>query len=176
MGDIRSLVWLFPVLFMLHDFEEIILLKGWLRRNHDGLMKRLPMAAGRLLSHFDEISTAAFSLGVAEEFVLICAICTVSLLTSWYALWFGMMIALLIHLLVHVVQTIAMKQYVPSFATSILFLPVGCCIVLLAFRQSPVPLGTLVLCALIAVVVMVLNLIAVHKWMVSFERLFNHDS
>lgn len=176
MGDIRSLAWLFPVLFMLHDFEEIILLKGWLYRNRDGLIKRFPKAAERLLSHFDGISTAAFSLGVAEEFVLVCTICVVSLLTSWYALWFGMMIAFLIHLFVHILQTIAMKQYVPSFATSILFLPAGYCVVLFAFRQSPVPLGTLVLYALIAVAMMVLNLVAVHKWMGSFERLFNHDN
>ncbi len=175
MGDIRSLVWLVPVLFMLHDFEEIILLKTWLTRNHDSLLNRFPKVGERFMPHFEKISTAAFALGVAEEYVLICAVCVVSLLTNWYALWFGMLFAFLIHLLAHIVQAIAIKKYVPSLATSILFLPTGCSIALLAIRQEPVSYGSLLLYTFLSVAVMLVNLVAVHKGMDIFERFVNRN-
>lgn len=175
MGDIRSLVWLFPVLFILHDFEEIILLKTWLTQNQDSILKRFPNIGARFLPHLAGVSTAAFSLGVVEEFVLICAVCIVSMLTGWYALWLGMLFAFLIHLLVHIVQAITIKRYVPSLATSILFLPVGYFIALLAIRQAPVSFDSLLLYTCFSVIFMFVNLVVIHKGMVVFERFVNRD-
>lgn len=175
MDDIRSLVWLFPVLFMLHDFEEIILMKRWLNRNRDALSLRFPRLSKRFLSHFDGISTASFTIGVAEEFVLICIVCAVSLLTGWYALWFGMFFAFLFHLLVHIAQSVAVGGYVPALVTSLLFLPPGCYIAFLAVRQATVPFETLLFFALVSVVGMVLNLVAVHRLMESLEDFFGRN-
>lgn len=32
MNTINTIVWLFPVIFMLHDFEEIIFVEAWKRK------------------------------------------------------------------------------------------------------------------------------------------------
>ncbi|MDS0527617.1 HXXEE domain-containing protein [Clostridium sp. SHJSY1] len=33
MNDINILLWLFPILFIFHHFEEIILTKSWIHKN-----------------------------------------------------------------------------------------------------------------------------------------------
>ncbi|SES45647.1 HXXEE domain-containing protein [Psychrobacillus sp. OK032] len=30
---IQTLIWLFPILFIFHDFEEIIMLENWINNN-----------------------------------------------------------------------------------------------------------------------------------------------
>ena len=39
---IETLMWLLPIVFMLHDFEEIIMFKPWMNANCAALEKRLP--------------------------------------------------------------------------------------------------------------------------------------
>ena len=31
--DVQTLIWLFPIMFILHDFEEIIMVERWMKRN-----------------------------------------------------------------------------------------------------------------------------------------------
>ncbi|HOJ78679.1 MAG TPA: HXXEE domain-containing protein [Bacillota bacterium] len=52
-----TLLWLFPIIFMIHDFEEIIMLKPWLKR-YGCLLKgkgRFSRIAGRIIDHYREI-------------------------------------------------------------------------------------------------------------------------
>jgi hypothetical protein len=60
------LVTLFPLIFMFHDFEEIIFMKSWLVKNSDYLQNRFPVFSKQILK-LNGISTSAFALGVAEE-------------------------------------------------------------------------------------------------------------
>ncbi|MBE5979318.1 MAG: HXXEE domain-containing protein [Paenibacillaceae bacterium] len=78
MNDIKVMVWLFPILFMFHDFEEIIFMQSWISKNRNYLTHRFPALSKRLSSHFDQITTSAFALGVAEEFFIISIITVVS--------------------------------------------------------------------------------------------------
>lgn len=86
MNDIKVMVWLFPILFMFHDFEEIIFMQSWINKNRNYLTHRFPVLSKKLFSHFDQITTSAFSLGVAEEFIIISIITVVSYVTNWYIL------------------------------------------------------------------------------------------
>ena len=69
--DLKFLVSIFPIVFMFHDFEEIIFFKTWLTKNKDLLQKKFPAVSKRILPHINKLSTAAFSLAVAEEFILL---------------------------------------------------------------------------------------------------------
>ncbi|UUV26641.1 HXXEE domain-containing protein [Lysinibacillus sp. FN11] len=40
--NVQTLIWLFPILFIIHDFEEIIMVEKWLQNNRHKLYERLP--------------------------------------------------------------------------------------------------------------------------------------
>jgi hypothetical protein len=44
---LETLMWLLPIVFMFHDFEEIIMFKPWMNANYAALEKRLPAPAPR---------------------------------------------------------------------------------------------------------------------------------
>ncbi|RYM02943.1 HXXEE domain-containing protein [Sporolactobacillus sp. THM7-7] len=56
MDKIHVLIWLFPILFMFHDFEEIIFMKSWLIKNKYYLSQRFPRFTKKMLSHLEHLS------------------------------------------------------------------------------------------------------------------------
>lgn len=123
LSSLDLLVLLFPMVFMFHDFEEILFLKPWLGRHLPGLRARFPRLAGKGFVRMAAWSSRAFAVGVCEEFVLCCAVSLWAVLSGWYALWFGLLVAFTLHLLIHIGQAAALRSYVPALATSILVLP-----------------------------------------------------
>ncbi|MBI2332821.1 MAG: HXXEE domain-containing protein [Chloroflexi bacterium] len=69
-----TLLWLLPAVFMFHDFEEIIMVRPWLQKNTPLLRERFPKLAERVLPQLESLSTSAFALAVAEEFILLTAL------------------------------------------------------------------------------------------------------
>lgn len=121
--DIKFLISIFPIVFMLHDFEEIIFFKAWLNKNKALLQRRFPRLSRRVLPHLEKLSTAAFRLAVAEEFLLLSIITYLSLWWEQYLLWFAIFMAFSIHLVGHIIQWIVFRQYIPSIVTAFLSLP-----------------------------------------------------
>ena len=92
--DLNTLVLILPLVFMIHDFEEIIFFKKWLSNNRNILIRRFPKVATRLLPHFENISTASFTLAVAEEFILISVLSIYTACNESYALWYFIIVVL----------------------------------------------------------------------------------
>lgn len=117
---------LLPVVFMLHDFEEIIMFRPWLRRNRHELKARFPRFEAFLTRRglFD-YSTSAFAVAVCHEFLLLSVVSYGALLTESYGWWFAAFMAFFLHLFVHVGQWIVYRKYVPVIVTSVLSLPYG---------------------------------------------------
>ncbi|TAL76195.1 MAG: HXXEE domain-containing protein [Bacteroidetes bacterium] len=114
------LIWLFPIVFMIHEFEEIIFMRWWFRKNKESILIKYPKLGKRMVVQFESLSTEAFSLIVAEEFILASLIVIISVITSNYDLYFGLITAYSVHLLVHIIQTVAIRQYTPAIVTTIL--------------------------------------------------------
>lgn len=163
MNDIKAVVWLFPILFIFHDFEEIIFMQPWISKNRHYLCKRFPTLSKRLLPHFDNLSTSSFAFGVAEEFILISIITVISYVTNWYILWVGLFIAFTLHLVIHCLQALIVRQYVPAIITSIICLPI--CIYIIKNTVKLFQLDTVILYSICAFIIMVVNLVFVHKGM-----------
>lgn len=168
MNDIKIVVWLFPILFIFHDFEEIILMQSWISKNRHYLCERFPTLSKRLLPHFDNITTSSFAFGVAEEFILISIITIVSYVTNWYILLVGFFIVFTLHLVIHCLQALIVRKYVPAVITSIICLPI--CIYILKNIVKLFQLDTVVLYSIFALIIIVVNLIFVHKGMDIFSR------
>ncbi|MBI3170603.1 MAG: HXXEE domain-containing protein [Chloroflexi bacterium] len=114
-----TLLWLLPAVFMFHDFEEIIMVRPWLQKNTPLLRERFPKLAERVLPQLESLSTSAFALAVAEEFILLTALTLAAVEFKLYAMWTGAMLGFFFHLLVHLGQFLAFRKYIPAVLTSI---------------------------------------------------------
>ncbi|HNX57602.1 MAG TPA: HXXEE domain-containing protein [Spirochaetota bacterium] len=113
----ETLFWLLPVFFMIHDFEEIIMIRPWLDRNGDALRARFPAAAAKMISSTGNLSTNAFAALVAVEFIALSAVAFLAAEYRCVHLWSGFLIAFLIHIVMHVAQFVAWRGYVPAVLT-----------------------------------------------------------
>ena len=124
----RDYVWLFPVIFMFHEMEEIIGFKIFLKKNHDELEKRFPA----ILRCYKDFSTEGFALAVYEELFLCILICTLAYFIDmpvlWY-LWLGAFIGCDLHFFVHLIQVSIFRRYIPACITSLLCLPINTLII-----------------------------------------------
>ena len=81
MDSTDILMIMLPMVFMLHDFEEIIMKKAWQEKNFDLLNRCFPKAAALMNRHdLFTMSTSAFAFAVCIEFILISAITLVAVL------------------------------------------------------------------------------------------------
>jgi hypothetical protein len=112
-------MWLLVVVFMIHDFEETILMMPWLASRKGLIQARFPKNAARLLPAYAGLTSAGFALAVAEEFVIVSAVTLAAVEFGWYAFWLGLLIGFFIHLLFHIATTLAVRMYVPVILTGI---------------------------------------------------------
>ncbi len=112
---------LLPLVFLIHDLEEIVMRKRSMSHIVRFVSGKFPRMAP-IVRHLQDISTKNFIIIVIEEFLLIILALVVFLYDIPYpllALFWGFAI----HLLVHIVQAILIRRYVPGLITSLLFLP-----------------------------------------------------
>lgn len=117
--DIANLMWLLPVVFMLHDFEEIIMMQPWLARGLPAIQQRFPRLARLIAGSTGGLSQPAFALVVAEEFILISLLTWLAVTGSNLTLWLALLMGFFLHLLMHIGQFIAARAYVPVILTSL---------------------------------------------------------
>ncbi|WP_169973933.1 MULTISPECIES: HXXEE domain-containing protein [unclassified Campylobacter] len=153
----QEYVWLFPIIFVFHDFEEIIFLRFWLDKNKDFLEKNYPF----VLKRYESISSEAFAFGVFEEFVLCIIIC---ILAVWadnkfvWLIWLGCFSACAIHFIVHIFQAVIIKRYIPAIVTSVITLPVSIWIIAKSYNEIAVTPKEFATFTIIGVIIVFINL------------------
>ncbi|MBC2582383.1 HXXEE domain-containing protein [Clostridium sp. DJ247] len=165
MKTLFMIIWLFPILFMIHDFEEIIMIEAWQERNKQYIEN---MANKHIPFNF-KASTASFSIAVAEEFIILSIVTVVSCLLDNYIVWYGLFIAFTLHLLFHIFQWLSFKKYLPSVITSISFLPLCCFLIYKINILLDYDIITLLFSISISILVMVGNIYILHKAMMKFD-------
>lgn len=112
--SIEELIWLFPVVFILHDLEEVFTMIPWMEQ-HPELMARLPFAPA-------VTTTAQVAGAVAFEFVLtlIAAYCGAQAYRRGRTHWFfmGLASALFLNVFTHLGQALLAGGYVPGVWTA----------------------------------------------------------
>jgi len=117
------IIWLFPIIFMIHDFEEIVFLKLYQRKNEEYINS----LRGKTYVPFNfEGTLEVFSIGVAVEFISFSLISILSFVFDYYVVWYLFFAGFTIHLLGHIFLRIKFKKYVPATVTSIIFTPLCC--------------------------------------------------
>lgn len=150
-----------PLLFVFHDFEEIIGMRAWTARNAADICQRFPRFAFIFKS---TTTTEGFALAVAEEFVLLLIICGVTFtgIRVFNLLWLGTFIAFSLHLVVHIGQAVVIRKYIPALATSILVLPVSIWLIADCIGLFKAEILEIVIYSLVATVAVVANLFLAH--------------
>jgi hypothetical protein len=126
----HTLIWLFPIAFMFHDFEEIILFEPWLRKNAAAIKSRIQnRVPAFLVKQIETIltkSTTEFTFPVTLIFALtgIAAFLAVE-----YASYDFLLLAsgsFFLHGFMHLGQAIVLRRYVPAMISSALIvIPYG---------------------------------------------------
>lgn len=170
MAQYPTLVWLLLIIFMFHDFEEIVFMRSWFIRNHQLIKARFPKIVSEFTVHIMNTSTQAFALAVAEEFIILSAVTVLSVTLNFYYIWFGAFIAFSLHLIIHILQALVVRKYIPCLITSVAALPycvftyikaIGCG---LAFQSNAI------ISAFIFTVIMIANVLFLHKLMPRFDQ------
>lgn len=160
-------VWLFPILFIFHDMEEIVGLGIWLKKNHVILTEKYPMI-GKMYQNY---STEGMAVAVLEEFlvaVLFCLLGVVSQNRVCWLLWLGVFAAYAFHLLIHIVQAAILRTYIPALLTSLIALPISVRIMIDVKEVLHYSIGELAVFGILGLVIVGVNLKVAHFLMHRF--------
>ena len=114
-----------PLVFMLHDFEELIGFQPWLRANRAALLQCFPRLAPRLVAQLERMLGAPLACSIFLIFLLLTLLSFYAALSGDYRLWYGVLAAFTAHLFVHLLQWALWRRYIPCIFTSLLALPYG---------------------------------------------------
>ena len=108
--DLNSFFLLFPSIFMLHEFEEILLFPGFMRRNPK-LQQQFLAAA---------FTPFRFNAVVCQEFILLLIVLGLSMYFECFDIYITVIIAYIYHVIGHIFQSIFLRQYVPGVLSDII--------------------------------------------------------
>ena len=168
-------VWMLPILFILHDFEEMIVMPLWKIRHHQKL-------ATLKKPYFGSVTQgSAFAVGVLEEFIIlnlghlfdyhkflfgnefiillfISGFCQI---THNNLLYLSFVIAYTSHFIIHYIMCLLFRGYVPGVVTVTLELPI---VLLIIFHYWPSDSSLLsaISYILVAISIAYINLFIMH--------------
>jgi len=151
-------LWL-PILFVTHDFEEIIIVPSWVKK-HSILL------SGQKHPLFGGLSNSSIlSIGILEELLILIFISIYSMFHPNNSIYFGIMLTYLIHLFLHIIFCIQYHSYVPGIVTSLIQIPI--CINILKINLSSITLTVIhtILVSSICLLLFFINIIFIHKLM-----------
>lgn len=163
------ITWLLPILFMLHDFEEIIMIEAWKQRNRICSTHETNNFLSTKIPYSDMRSTASFSIAVAIEFFLLSITSLYSAITGTYYIWFSLMFAVTFHYIIHLKMCIDCKGYVPGITTAVVFFPVSIAILLYAAQTAGFTFFTLSISIAAGILFGVLLIKCLHGLMARFD-------
>ena len=147
----------FPLAFVIHDAEEVVIQHRWLLSHKDKLFSHLPKFRPLIL-YLEKLTTKSFAIAAIEEFILIVGSCLYLILRGSYSMeiWIALFMAFCVHLLVHIAQAIVVRGYVPGLVSTLVLLPYAVTVLWLLY--SSVPLSSLFPLTIVGVLIMAFNL------------------
>ncbi|MFD1412503.1 HXXEE domain-containing protein [Oceanobacillus jeddahense] len=133
--DVHTLIWSFLIIFMLHNFEEIIIIERWFSKKYPEVRERIPPFAIHELEKHKKMTAIQFSIVVYILSIVASALIVVTVITEQYFLFFGLNIIFALNIFTHPLQSLLLKCYVPGLWTTLLLIIPYNIIVHIAFYQ-----------------------------------------
>ena len=165
--DPYRLICLFPIVFILHDFEELILFEPWLKKNANVIIDRIenkvPAFLEGQLKTVLKKSTTQFALPISLIFILTCIS---SLLAAEYGRYSFFLLAgslFFLHGFMHIGQAIFLRRYIPAVITSVLIIiPYGVALFWGLVVSGIIGIPSLLIIFLIAAVIAIPFILLMH--------------
>lgn len=152
MIDESSLYWLFPILFMTHEIEEIIFLPRFVERlkwnNSNKVIEKIP-----------SISSFQFTIIAIEQLILIILLSFYCYMNNNISLYIALIIVYIVHILIHYIQAIVIKKIIPGFYMGTL----SSIVLAYLLITIEVDIKELVGYILIILLIAIFNLLIMHK-------------
>ncbi|EIJ80565.1 hypothetical protein PB1_09397 [Bacillus methanolicus PB1] len=121
--ELYNAIWLFVIVFMLHDFEEIIAVENWAKRTESKIRDENKWIKNKIW-HFWNVNSYSFAKRDVFIFLTMSIITFVKvqyLESTWSTLLFlSFLLFVLLHNILHVLQTLFLKTYTPGLYTAII--------------------------------------------------------
>ena len=166
--ETTTLIWLFPIVFMFHDFEEIILGEKWLRKNGrdilDRIKPRIPAFLSKVIRAVMEKSTAELAFTVSLIFCLTFISAYLAAVYKLYAFFLLASGSFFLHGFMHIGQAIGLRRYVPAVISSALIvIPYGLILFGRLIEAGIVDRRELVVYFLFAIVLTIPLILVMHR-------------
>lgn len=167
MNELRWFVWLFPLLFIVHDMEEIIMSKSWCKK---GFGQHIPLP---ITPFGNTKSTAGMAVGVFEELILWIFATLMGNISGYYGLWYGLLAANIVHLILfHIILLpLSYRHYVPGEITAWLTLIPCCYILKLAQNVLKYSAVSVIIWVMVGIVFAFINMKILHKNISRFAKM-----
>lgn len=117
--NVSTLIWLFPILFIFHDFEEIIMIEKWLNKNSRVIYEKLPRKlADRVIKQFS-MSTAQFAVAVLVIFLFVSSSAILANVFGSINFFVICSLVFFLHAFTHIGQSILFRSITPGAFTSV---------------------------------------------------------
>ena len=157
--------WFLPILFIIHDFEEIIMMPLWKQREARKLEKFKIRFFGAVTDG------SAFSIGVLEELLLLVLVALYCQASGNQLFYLAVLAGYSLHFIPHYLICFSFKGYVPGVVTALIELPLVIPM-LLHYGQAVTSPGLFLLYLVIVVPLIVLNVIWLHGLMPKIQVFF----
>ena len=165
--DTHTLIWLFPIAFMFHDFEEIILFEPWLRKNageiEARIKSRIPAFLAKQIGVILNKSTTEFAFPIVLIFSLTGLASFLAVEYGSYEFFLLASGSFFLHGFMHIGQTIALRRYIPAVISSVVVvIPYGLILYGRLISEGLVNISELPIYFLLAVVLTVPFILVMH--------------
>jgi hypothetical protein len=162
--DTHTLIWLFPIAFMFHDFEEILFWELWLRKNGDEIKSRVPAFLMKQVDTIVSKSTAQFAFPVLLIFSLTVLSSFLAVQYDSYDFFLLASGAFFLHGFMHIGQAIVLRRFVPAVITSALIvIPYGLALYGRLINEKIIDMPGLLVYFVFAVVLIIPLILIMHK-------------
>ncbi|MDD5934745.1 MAG: HXXEE domain-containing protein [Clostridiales bacterium] len=169
----EKIIWIFPLVFIFHDMEEIIGIGIFLDKNKEWLEKKYP----KWIAPYKSFSTAGLAVAVYEELIICLLLCLITYITRSEIMsyvWLGSFIGCDLHFVIHIIQSVAIRKYIPAVITSIVCLPISTWLIVLCFQTFPKITILTIVFLLFGIVLVGINLKYAQKLIGWFTQKFHY--
>jgi hypothetical protein len=159
--DVRKVLWLLPIIFLIHDSEELFTMKSWIA-THQNELNHLGSINGSIAQIIHSLPTTTSQIAIAIGSILFLFIVVTAgvFFSNGKGLWFYAYMCLLgvlfLHVFTHLAQTIFFAGYTPGvFGAVIAIIPGSLYIYTRLFRSGFLTVKTAIISALIGLVLFV---------------------
>ncbi|KRM96269.1 hypothetical protein FC19_GL000549 [Liquorilactobacillus aquaticus DSM 21051] len=156
--------WVLPVLFILHDFEEVICVPLWKIRHRSMLDKMDKPFFGRVMNG------QAFAIGVLEEMLILVIASIICSISHNYTLYLAFLVVYTLHFAMHYKMCFSIKNYVPGVVTATLQLPFMIWLIISYWILSETSIMRFLMYFIPVFFIVFVNLFIVHKMMPVIQK------